>query len=95
MKMLILTILLISTSVLSAPDKPEKSDGYIIDQPGTITFTSGVKIKGKVEKPQVVIFMTKEKTSTRAMEFNYSFKDEIMEPIDFIPLSDASSDTKK
>jgi len=60
--------------------------GYRIDVPGTITFTVGVKIKGKVEKPQVVIFLPKEKSFYREMSFSYSFEKEISKPLPFIPI---------
>ena len=61
---------------------------YRIDQPGTITFTVGVKIKGKIEKPQVMIFLPKEKTIYKAMEFNRSFRDDLSEPLPFTPITD-------
>lgn len=60
--------------------------GYRIEQPGTITFTVGVKIKGKVEKPQVVIFLLKEKSQYREMSFSYSFQKDIYKPLPFIPI---------
>jgi hypothetical protein len=60
--------------------------GYRIDQPGTITFTVGVKISGKVEKPQVVIFLPKEKTLYREEVFSRSFSDELSQPLPFNPI---------
>lgn len=60
--------------------------GYRIDQPGTITFTVGMVIKGKIEKPQVVIFLPKDKSYFRALKFNHSFADELAEPLPFSPL---------
>lgn len=59
---------------------------YRIDKPGTITFTVGVKIKGKVEKPQVMIFLPKEKPYYQKATFSYSFIDEIMKPLPFTPV---------
>jgi hypothetical protein len=59
--------------------------GYRIDQPGTITFTVGVKISGKVEKPQVMIFLPKEKTLYREEVFTRSFRDELMQTLPFTP----------
>ena len=56
------------------------------DQPGTITFTVGVKISGKVEKPQVVIFLPKEKTLYREETFNRSFSEELSQPLPFTPI---------
>ena len=64
----------------------DQSDGYRIDQPGTITFTVGVKIKGKVEKPQVVIFLPKEKPLYRKLQFDRSFKEDLMDPLPFTPV---------
>lgn len=63
-----------------------KDVGYRIEQPGTITFTVGIKIKGKVEKPQVVIFLPKEKSQYRQMDFSYSFQKDISKPLPFVPI---------
>jgi hypothetical protein len=69
-----------------AKDNPANNDqGYRIEKPGTITFTVGVKIKGKVEKPQVVIFLPKEKPVYREVTIKHSFYDEIMEPLPLEP----------
>jgi hypothetical protein len=59
---------------------------YAIEQPGTITFTVGVKIKGKVEKPQVIIFLPKEKTLYRKHILDHSFSEELWESLPFIPV---------
>jgi hypothetical protein len=59
--------------------------GYRIDKPGTITFTVGVKIKGKLEKPQVVIFLPKEKPIYSEVTITHSFYDALMEPLPLIP----------
>jgi hypothetical protein len=59
--------------------------GYRIDKPGTITFTVGVKIKGKVEKPQVMIFLPKEKPVYKEIEIAHSFYKDIMEPLPLQP----------
>ncbi len=59
--------------------------GYRIDKPGTITFTVGVKIKGKVEKPQVMIFLPKEKPAYKEVTITHSFYDDIMEPLPLKP----------
>lgn len=92
----IITLINITFSLIfSAPTEQDEKSDYVIDQPGTITFTSGVKIKGKVEKPQVVIFMTKERSYSRGMEFDYSFKDDIIEPIELSPLIEGFSDSEK
>ncbi|NLG17423.1 MAG: hypothetical protein GX556_08865 [Fibrobacter sp.] len=67
------------------PDSVEEQ-GYRIEQPGTITFTVGVKIKGKIEKPQVMIFLPKEKTVYREIEFERSFKEDLADPLPFSPI---------
>lgn len=64
----------------------EKND-YLIEQPGTITFTVGVKILGKVEKPQVVIFLSKEKTTYRDISLFYSFENNIEKSLPFVPIT--------
>lgn len=69
-------------------DTADGESGYRIDQPGTITFTVAVKISGKVEKPQVMIFLPKEKTLYREMIFNRSFKKEIEEPLHMFSTTD-------
>lgn len=51
---------------------------YQIEEPGTITFTAGSKIIGKVEKPQVMIFLVKEKPLYKDITIEYSFKEEIL-----------------
>jgi len=60
--------------------------GYRIEQPGTITFTVGMVIKGKIEKPQVMIFLPKEKTYFRTQKFTHSFTDDLEEPLPFTPI---------
>jgi hypothetical protein len=68
--------------------KPDSSSqpAFRIDQPGTITFTVGMVIKGKIEKPQVIIFLPKEKTYYRDLKFTHSFADEIITPLPFSPV---------
>jgi hypothetical protein len=60
--------------------------GYRIDKPGTITFTVGIKIKGRVEKPQVMIFLPKEKPVYNKTTFSYSFMEDLMRPLPFTPV---------
>ena len=59
--------------------------GYRIDQPGTITFTVGMVIKGKIEKPQVMIFLPKQNSYYRELKFNHSFANELNAPLPFSP----------
>ncbi len=76
---------LISAFVVSA-SAPQSSStdtaGYRMDSPGTITFTTGLKIHGKVEKPQVMIFLPKEKSYFRDMDFDKSYVPDITKPLD-------------
>jgi hypothetical protein len=62
------------------------TQAYKIEKPGTITFTVGVKIKGKVEKPQVMIFLPKEKPVYKEHALDRSFSAELAEPLDFSPI---------
>jgi len=74
------------TAQEAASDKSVKEGpAYRIDKPGTITFTVGVKIKGKVEKPQVMIFLPKEKPVYQDIVIKHSFYDDIMEPLPLNP----------
>jgi hypothetical protein len=68
-----------------ADSSGNEGHGYRIDKPGTITFTVGVKIKGKVEKPQVMIFLPKEKPVYKEVTITHSFYDDIMEPLPLTP----------
>ncbi len=65
---------------LNTEGQQEEID-HAVEQLGTITFTVGVKIKGKIEKPQVVIFLPKGKAQLRTMEFTYSFREDINKPL--------------
>jgi len=70
----------------SKPAAAAPESGYRIDEPGTITFTVGVTIKGKVEKPQVVIFLPKEKSYYRDVAFSHSFAEDLLKPLPFAPV---------
>ncbi|MBD3392159.1 MAG: hypothetical protein GF418_08780 [Chitinivibrionales bacterium] len=63
----------------------EGSD-YVVEQPGTITFKHGIVIVGKVEKPQVMIFLPKEKPYYRDISFERSFAEDMTEPLPFEPI---------
>ncbi len=77
---------IVSNAADPAPKSaPIDEQGYRIEKPGTITFTVGVKIKGKVEKPQVVIFLPKEKPVYREVVIKHSFYEELMEPLPLRP----------
>jgi hypothetical protein len=88
---IVVPVILLCATVFSAgttgtESKTSKDETYRIDQPGTITFTVGVKISGKVEKPQVMIFLPKEKTLYRDEVLKRSFADEIEQPLPFSPI---------
>jgi hypothetical protein len=70
------------------PKVTEDNQVYRIEKPGTITFTVGIKIKGKVEKPQVMIFLPKEKPVYKEHMLNRSFEKELSEPLDFSPVTE-------
>lgn len=68
-------------------DEVETNDaGFRIEEPGTITFTTGVRIVGKVEKPEVVIFLPKEKPYLRAHSFDHTFKQDLLTPLPLTPV---------
>ncbi|NLE02635.1 MAG: hypothetical protein GX640_22450 [Fibrobacter sp.] len=79
---------LVSFITDGATQEPAQNDSdnlnYQIEQPGTITFTEGAKIKGKVDKPQVIIFLPKEKTYYKDITLERSFEKELMEPLPFV-----------
>lgn len=75
------------SAVIAQTDTGVKEEkGYTIDRPGTITFRVGLRIKGKVAKPQVVIFLPKEKSVHRQVTFGRSFVKDIMRPLPFVPI---------
>jgi hypothetical protein len=59
---------------------------YRIEKPGTITFTVGARIKGKVEKPQVMIFLPKEKAHYQEITLERTFEQDLLEPLPFMPM---------
>ena len=88
-KMLTIGIIIIFSAAYSqdpaVDNSAKEGQGYRIEKPGTITFTVGVKIKGKVEKPQVMIFLPKEKPVYKDITMTRSFYDDIMEALPFEP----------
>jgi len=73
-----------NTLEMEIPDSTVKE--YRIEKPGTITFTVGAMIKGKVEKPQVMIFLPKERVYYQEITLERSFQQDLLEPLPFIPL---------
>ena len=82
------TALLLLFSFAYPHDKSEEELDYRIEKPGTITFTVGLQIMGKVDKPQVMIFLPKERTVFREIELSRSFSERIMEPFSFEPVNE-------
>ncbi len=64
----------------------DQEGSYRIEQPGTITFTVGLQITGKIDKPQVMIFLPKERPVLRDIELSKSFESQIFEPLPFEPV---------
>ncbi|MCU0608805.1 MAG: hypothetical protein MUF22_03430 [Chitinispirillaceae bacterium] len=85
--MLLLSVNMTSAAVPASPDSTARQE-YSIDQPGTITFRVGMVIKGKIEKPQVVIFLPKEKPYFREFKVTHSFVDDLNDPLPFVPIVD-------
>jgi len=56
-------------------------DEFIIKKPGEITFTTGIVIEGRVEKPQVMLVLTKERVKMEELNFEQSFVRNITEPL--------------
>ncbi len=87
----ILSVAVLATAVLSqnqAERTANDDGGFRIDEPGTITFTVAMKIEGKIDKPQVIIFLPKEERHYREITFSHSFHKEIMNPLPFTPETD-------
>jgi hypothetical protein len=59
---------------------------FSVEQPGSITFKTGVVIVGNVEKPQVMIFLPKEKSYYRQVRLSRSFEKDAAEPMLFEPV---------
>ncbi|MDO5576284.1 MAG: hypothetical protein Q4F84_04335 [Fibrobacter sp.] len=86
-KLLIILLISISSTLGKESDSTQvQQQDYTIDQPGTITFTVVVKIKGKVDKPQVIIFLPKEKPLYQKHVLDHSFSDELSEQLPFVPI---------
>ncbi|MFP4013646.1 MAG: hypothetical protein ACLFVQ_06140 [Chitinispirillaceae bacterium] len=85
---LMVILALYGLSLAAEPSDTTKQENYRIETPGTITFTVGTKIKGKVDKPQVMIFLPKERSYYRGMDLTKSFSEQIMQPLPLVPLVD-------
>jgi hypothetical protein len=88
---LIMLVACLRTSAATSLDSIATLDdkgGYKIEKPGTITFIHALVVKGKAEKPQVVIFLPKEKSLYEPMTFNRSFVKDIMKPLPLVPVTE-------
>ncbi|KMQ52231.1 hypothetical protein CHISP_0912 [Chitinispirillum alkaliphilum] len=79
----LISMLLLST--IPALSSEEEEVSYRIEQPGVITFTVGLQIEGRVDKPQVMIFLPKERPVFRNIELKKSFEPQIMQPFSHNP----------
>ena len=73
---LCLSVLLLARSPASAQD-----DDFVIKKPGEITFTTGIVIEGRIEKPQVMLVLTKERVKIEPLDYEGSFIKSITEPL--------------
>jgi hypothetical protein len=74
-------LLLFAALLLGQTTPKSEDDDFVIKKPGEITFTSGIIIEGRVEKPQVLLIMTKEKTKLPPLKLNSSMIRFIEEPV--------------
>lgn len=58
-------------------------EDFIIKKPGELTFTTGVVIEGRVEKPQVMLVLSKEALRLEPVTFEKSFLDNITRPLQY------------
>ncbi|MFH1761386.1 MAG: hypothetical protein ABIA63_09840 [bacterium] len=61
LRILIIAGFLLSGKMIAQENNIEDKGLYKMDKPGTITFKTGTEIVAKTEKPQVEIFIEKEK----------------------------------
>ncbi|OGJ86846.1 MAG: hypothetical protein A2268_14335 [Candidatus Raymondbacteria bacterium RifOxyA12_full_50_37] len=66
---------------LAAVPATPAQDEFVIRKPGEITFTTGIVIEGRVEKPQVMLILTKERLKLQSIRFERSFVNRITEPV--------------
>ena len=66
-----------------ASGKAKKSDDerFVIKRPGEITFTTGIVIEGRIEKPQVIIVLSKEEIKVKPVSFSNSFLAHVVRPL--------------
>ncbi|OGS37574.1 MAG: hypothetical protein A2293_00195 [Elusimicrobia bacterium RIFOXYB2_FULL_49_7] len=59
------------------------NENYVIRKPGEITFTTGIVIEGRVEKPQVMLILTKERIRLDPVLFRRSFLKDITRSLQY------------
>jgi hypothetical protein len=77
----VLFLLTFFAIILGQTPPNSEDEDFVIKKPGEITFTSGIIIEGRVEKPQVLLIMTKEKTKLPPLKLNASMIRFIEEPV--------------
>lgn len=75
----------------SVRDQRTERQSYVLRRPGEITFTTGAVIEGKVEKPQVMIILPKEKTLADSILFDQSFRAQMLTPLEIDPRQEFGS----
>jgi hypothetical protein len=65
---------------LSSPPAQTGNDEFVQRKPGEITFTTGIVIEGRVEKPQVMLVLTKERIKLSPVVFSHSFLGDLTAP---------------
>lgn len=78
---LVLIFLAQAQSADGGANDGRNEDDYVVKKPGEITFTTGIVIEGRVEKPQVILILTKEKVKMEPLHFDHSFVKNITEPV--------------
>jgi len=74
----------------AAPAAQAQDQSFVVKRPGEITFTSGIVIEGRVEKPQVMLVFTKEKIKLEPVVFRQSPLSQITAPLRMTPLATES-----
>jgi hypothetical protein len=73
----------VPAKVQKGPVQAMKDEEFVIKRPGEITFTSGIIIEGRIEKPHVMLVLTKERIKLEPLVFQQSFLKNITSPLRF------------
>jgi hypothetical protein len=71
-------LLLAQSASSSAKDSKDK---YVTRKRGELVFEKGIIIEGRVEKPQVIIVIAKEKIKLEPITFRNSFLNHVVRPL--------------